>query len=237
MLQLDTTVALSNIPFFLNSDQVFEQFRIKSGTDRAKEVEDLVNKIHEIGNPKALYKVCFIDEKTDDSVIVEGVKFISIALRQNLDSVERVFPYIATCGTEMDELEIEKGDILKKMMISYIKESFLQTSIQYLMNHVQKQLRISKLASMNPGSGDATVWPIEQQKDVFSILGDVERLIGVKLTTSSVLQPDMSLSGILFPTETDFETCQLCHREKCPNRRAPFDQELWESINAESPGA
>ena len=145
--------------------------------------------------------------------------------------MERVLPYIATCGAEIDELKIEKGDFLKKMLVSYIKGSLLQTSIQYLMDHVRKQLRIKKIASMNPGSGDASVWPIEQQKDVFSILGDVEKLIGVKLTTSSVLQPDMSLSGMLFPTETDFETCQLCHREKCHNRRAPFDQELWEAIN------
>jgi hypothetical protein len=87
---------------------------------------------------------------------------------------------------------------------------------------------------MNPGSGDASVWPIEQQRDLFSMCGDVEKLIGVKLTKSLVLVPDMSVAGIFFPTEIHFESCQLCHRENCFLRRAPFDKELWESINQDS---
>ena len=84
---------------------------------------------------------------------------------------------------------------------------------------------------MNPGSGDALVWPFEQQGELFKICGDVKELIGVSLTKSMVLVPDMSLAGIFFPTEVDFQSCQLCHRENCRFRRAPFDRELWESIN------
>jgi hypothetical protein len=36
------------------------------------------------------------------------------------------------------------------------------------------------------------------------------------------------VSGILFPTEETFASCQLCPREDCPNRRAPYDAELFE---------
>ena len=42
-----------------------------------------------------------------------------------------------------------------------------------------------------------------------------------------------SISGIRFPTEIDFRTCQLCHRENCPSRSASFDPELWESIQGD----
>jgi hypothetical protein len=52
----------------------------------------------------------------------------------------------------------------------------------------------------------------------------------VELTDSFLMIPNKTVSGIYFPTERDFRTCQVCHREKCPNRRAPFDQTLWESI-------
>jgi hypothetical protein len=117
------------------------------------------------------------------------------------------------------------------MWIGFLKGTLLQTSIQYLGEHLAQRHKVSNLSSMNPGSGDASVWPFEQQRELFSMCGDVEKLIGVKLTKSLVLVPDMSVAGILFPTETDFESCQLCHRENCYLRRASFNRELWESIN------
>jgi hypothetical protein len=84
---------------------------------------------------------------------------------------------------------------------------------------------------MNPGSGDANVWPIEQQKELFSLFGDVENLIGVRLTDSFLMVPNKSVSGICFPTEINFQSCQLCHRMNCNGRKAPFDRKLWESVN------
>jgi len=226
-------IFFTDIPFSLNRDQLFEQFRIRPGTDRAKEFGDLVGKVQEKGRPKVLYKISFIEEKGEDTVTLEGVTFKSPALRKNLDSVERVFPYVATCGIELDEIKIEKGDMLKKLWISFLKGRLLETSLHYLQEHLDKRYRVSQTGFMNPGSGDASVWPIEQQRDLFSILGDVEGRIGVRITESLVLTPDMSVSGIVFPSETNFESCQLCHRERCRFRRAPFDKGLWDSINRE----
>jgi len=40
----------------------------------------------------------------------------------------------------------------------------------------------------------------------------------------------MSVSGIVFPTETEFESCQVCHREDCPGRKAPFDETVWQAV-------
>ena len=224
-------VSLTDIPFDFDTDQLSEQLRIKAGTDHAKAFEELVGTVKAIAKPKALYKVAFIDEKGEDTITLDGVRFTSLALRKNLDAVERVFPYIATCGTEIDAIEIEQGDLRKKMWLAFLKGNLLQTSIQYLMEHLGNQYKVSHVASMNPGSGDASVWPFEQQRELFSIFNEVEKLIGVKLTKSLVLVPDMSVAGILFPTETDFQSCQLCHRKNCHLRRAQFDRKLWESIN------
>jgi len=224
-------VSLTDIPFAFNTNQLFESLRIKPGTDRAKAFEDLVREVREIAKPKALYKVSFIDEKGEDTITLDGVTFTSIALRKNLDSIERVFPYVASCGTEIDDIEMGQGDLRKKLWISFLKGHLLQTSMQFLGEHLAERYKVLNLSSMNPGSGDASVWPFEQQRELFSMCGDVEELIGVRLTKSLVLVPDMSLAGILFPTETDFQSCQLCHRENCRSRRTPFDRALWESIN------
>ncbi len=79
---------------------------------------------------------------------------------------------------------------------------------------------------MEPGSGAADVWPITQQKELFSIFGNVEDLIGVRLTHNYLMIPIKSVSGILFQTETTFETCQLCPREACIGRRAEYAPDL-----------
>jgi hypothetical protein len=93
--------------------------------------------------------------------------------------------------------------------------------------------RMAKWAVMHPGSGDADVWPIEQQKELFALLGDVGGLTGVTLTDSMLMIPTMSVSGIVFPTERDFATCQVCHREDCLRRAAPFDEAVWREVRAD----
>jgi len=42
--------------------------------------------------------------------------------------------------------------------------------------------------------------------------------------------PNKTISGIRFPTERDFHACQVCHRENCPSRGAPFDADMWAAI-------
>lgn len=82
------------------------------------------------------------------------------------------------------------------------------------------------MSRMAPGSGAADVWPITQQKELFSIFGNVENLIGVRLTDTCLMIPIKSVSGIFFQTETTFETCQLCPREACVGRRVSYDPDL-----------
>ena len=221
----------TEIPFAFNTNQLFEYFKIKPGSDRAKIFEDLVNEVRKIAKPKALYKEFFIEKKGEDTITIDSVTFTSLALRKNLESIVRVFPYVATCGIEIDDIEVGQGDFQKKMWISYLKGELLKASMRFLREQLAKRYKMSSLSSMNPGSGDASVWPFEQQKDLFTICGNVEELIGVRLTKSLALQPDMSVAGIFFPTEVDFQSCQLCHRENCHLRRASFNRELWDSIN------
>jgi cobalamin-dependent methionine synthase I len=98
----------------------------------------------------------------------------------------------------------------------------LDAATTYVCEYVRKEYGIRRLASMNPGSGDVDVWPIDQQQELFAVLGDTEQLIGVSLTESHLMIPDKSVSGIFFPSETNYVNCQSCTREVCPSRRAPY---------------
>jgi hypothetical protein len=155
-------------------------------------------------------------------------RFASKVLRANLDDVERVFPYVATCGSELDTIPVAKDDLFAQFCRDTIKEMALHAAISHLVAHVKDSYALDKLVSMNPGSGDINVWPIEQQKNLFAFFGDVQESIGVILTDSCLMVPNKSVSGLLYPSEDGFQSCQLCHRQKCPNRRVPFDPHLWE---------
>ena len=117
-----------------------------------------------------------------------------------------------------------------------IKTVLLWAAMQHLNDHLSRRYRLSKTASMSPGSGDVDTWPIQQQAGLFALLGgvgEVRKQSGVELTDSFLMIPNKSVSGIRFPTETDFRSCQVCHRAECPSRSAPFDRNLWEMMQHE----
>jgi hypothetical protein len=223
-------ISITDIPFELDIERLQKELNIRPDSDDSRAFSALAGQVQELGKPKCLYIASFIDEKNTDSISLEGVTFTSPALRLNVDSIQRVFPYIATCGTEVEEINPAADDLLSSYWLNALKLNLLERSIDYLWAQIEERYKFPNLATMNPGSGEASVWPIEQQVELFSIFGDVEALIGVRLTPSFMMSPEMSVSGILFPTETSFQSCQLCQREDCSHRRAPFDPILWESV-------
>ena len=222
--------AITDIPFKLDTEALNGKLRVKPGSDHSEELADLIGKVQDVARPKAIYRESFIEARGEHTVTIDDVTFTSRAMRKNLDEVERVFPYIATCGEEVDGIEIPDGDFLNGFWLDAIKEALLRISTRYLSEVLEQKYKLGKTSTMSPGSGDAIVWPIEQQRELFSLFGDVENLIGVKLTDSFLMVPNKTVSGIRFPAEVDFQMCQLCHREDCIGRRAQFNKELWESL-------
>ncbi|MEA3408704.1 MAG: vitamin B12 dependent-methionine synthase activation domain-containing protein [Chloroflexota bacterium] len=221
---------LDQIPFSLDAESLMARLHIAPGSAMEEELRELLHVATACARPKAMYKEAYVETGDDDEVRLDGVTFTSRPLRMNLDSVHRVFAYVATCGREVDDATPAPGDVLEAFWWDTIKADLLTAARQYLTNHLKARYHLRKMAYMGPGSADATVWPIQQQRQLFHLLGNVEAEIGVRLTDSFLMVPNKSVSGILFTTEKDFRSCQLCHREDCPDRRAPFDPELWESI-------
>ena len=226
---------LDRIPFAIDLPALFNNMHMEPDGECAAEIRAVAETAGPVARPKAIYDVGFIEEKGADHVTVGRVKFVSRVLRANLDAVERVFPYIVTCGVELDEIPITADDFVGQFCRDAIKEMALRVAMTYLADHLKTAYGLKKMAGMNPGSGDRDVWPIEQQRELFSVFGDVRSLIGVTLTDTFLMLPNKTVSGLFYPTEVDFVTCQLCHRATCPNRRAPFDSHLWEEKCAATP--
>ena len=224
---------LKSIPIRLDLEKVSKRLHL---SQQSKHIEKTVQKLIEIARPivkpKAIYEVSYVDNKNEDSLDISGVRFTSRVLRVNLDRVERVFPYVVTSGRELDEITVPADNVMRSFCLDTIKEVVLHSAVNYLKDHLKKSYALAQLSMMNPGSLES--WPITQQKQLFSIFGNVEDLIGVKLTESSVMVPTKSVSGIFFPTEIAFESCQLCPREVCSERRAPYAPELTRKYREKS---
>jgi hypothetical protein len=219
---------IDNIPFALDTASLTERMCLAPESGDARALEALIAKAEQIARPKAAYRECYVEQRHGDKVTVDGVTFTSRALRINLENADRVFPFVATCGREVDGVGFEKKDFLEAFWWEEIKADLLTCARRHLKEVLAERFRLAKTASMSPGSGDLDIWPIEQQAPLFSLLGDVNAAVGVRLSDTFMMTPVKSLSGIRFPTERDFRSCQVCRRENCPSRRAPFDPALWE---------
>jgi len=228
---MSAVIFLNQIPFELDSASLARNARVRPGD--AADFAALAGHARHLGQPKAIYTEAYVEPGpgSPHTVLLNGTPFTSAMLRQNLAEVERVFPFVVTCGLEMDSLALPENDFLQQFWWDGFKESLLASAFNFLTAHLEQYHRLGKTAVMSPGSGDAEVWPIEQQHALFDLLGDAPRQIGVTLTASCLMIPNKTISGILFPAEKDFRTCQVCRREHCPSRRAPFDPALWQQIH------
>jgi hypothetical protein len=219
-------VILDDISFQLELDSLMKKLHIGEGSSSAKKLKRMADDAQAIAKPKVVYKVAFIESNGENHVVVDGIKLTSRVLRVNLEEVHRVFPYVATCGREMDEWSNSIDDMLESYWADKIKEMALRSARQALDEHLQDRFRPGRMSRMSPGS--LSDWPLQEQRKLFALLGDPKDAIGVKLTDSLIMVPIKSVSGICFPTEVDFASCQLCPRENCPGRRAPYDPTLYD---------
>jgi hypothetical protein len=219
-------IVLDNIPFQLDVESLATSMRARPGTSSYKNLMQLAATAQAIGKPKAYYRMAFVEAKGDNHVIVDGVRLSSRILRVNLEQAHRVFVYVITSGQELEAWATSfTGDLLQRFWADALAEAVLRRAVEFFRSHLDERYQPGQTSQMNPGS--LPDWPITEQGPLFSILGDVRQAIGVQLTNSFLMLPRKSVSGIDFPTETTFASCQLCPREHCPNRRARYDPTLY----------
>ena len=219
-------VILDNIPFQINLPSLMRRLHIKDSSQHAQELQRLAQEAQAVARPKAVYKAAYVEARGDDHVVIDSKILKSRVLRVNLEGVQCVFPYIATCGIELDGWPSGVDDLLLLFWADLIKEMALEAAEQALEEHLEENYALELTATMNPGSLED--WPLSEQRPLFDLLGNPQASIGVRLTESFLMVPLKSLSGIRFPSEESFESCRLCRRENCPGRRAAYDKGLYE---------
>jgi len=223
---------LNNIPLDHDIDKWLRDLEVKTKTQvgERNQIRELIEQATNLIDPRAIFAVVYVEGRTDTAVTLGATIFESTVLRKNLDQVERVFPYIITVGRELEKKAGSVGDLLEQYYLEAVADLALQKTWQYLENYLQKTYRLGQISTMNPGS--LSNWPIEQQRELFSLLGDTEKNVGVHLTESFLMIPRKSVSGICFPTQVKFYSCQLCSRKRCIGRKAAYNPELAREMSS-----
>ncbi len=102
----------TDIPFNFDYDTFYDLIHLSSYENLAACLQQLLDRALPKIKPKAIYRIGYIDERSDSTVKIGGVQFASKVLSANLKDIERVFPYIATCGDELENLKISSNDFL-----------------------------------------------------------------------------------------------------------------------------
>jgi len=215
------TFILDDIPFDPAPSRVMKKLHAKKDSRYENLVLEMLDEARKIAQPRAMYGLAGIDEKSADGVVIEGIKMDSRILAVNLADLHRVFPYLATSGRELYDWTNSKEDMLENFWANEISQMALRKAEKVLLDHLKITYGLGRTASMNPGSLDD--WPITAQRSLFNLLGDPMAAIGVELTDSMLMLPNQSVSGIRFVSEEGYSNCELCPRGCCTHRRAPYN--------------
>ncbi|OGD36771.1 MAG: hypothetical protein A2V45_11380 [Candidatus Aminicenantes bacterium RBG_19FT_COMBO_58_17] len=215
---------IDHIPVNLEAGDIARRLRIRPDRAGSFHLEEFLELAGSLISLRTVYDISYVGAKDAGSVEVAGVVFRSGVLRHNLENAQKVFPYIMTIGPELEKAATSLGDLLKQYYLEEIANIVLEQGAAWLTDKLQGRWGFPRLSNMSPGSLED--WPITEQRQLFSLFGDTEKTIGVRLTDHFLMLPRKSISGILFPSEEGFTACQLCPRDVCPSRRAKYDEGL-----------
>jgi hypothetical protein len=212
--------------FNLDSAALAIELRLEANSEYSERLAELCRDAASAARPRALLRPADIEKKEEGRVTIEAIIFDSTVLRTNLEEAYRVYPFIATCGQEIEDWSNSLNTLLDRYWADVIKEKALYAAVDKVREHLALHYRLGKIAMMNPGSLED--WRLEEQEKLFRLLAPDLDWLGVTLTANHLMYPIKSVSGLCYPTAVDFENCQLCTRRDCPGRRVPLDPDLYE---------
>ena len=211
---------LSDIPVKLETVEVMNSLKLNTKTLSAvKKIEELIESITPVMKPKAIYTETSVEDIKYDNVSIGGHVFKSKVLAKNLADQEACYPYIVTAGSELEEIELPKGQSV--MLLDLIKNIVVGKAFDYTRDLIVEEYDVRDITGMSPGHLED--WQLEEQKVLFDLIGVVIEEIGVSLTPSYLMIPVKTVSGIMFTSETGFQSCQVCTQPRCMGRRTEYN--------------
>jgi hypothetical protein len=180
-----------------------------------------------LAQPKILYKASVVEYTDRDVIQIDGIEFRSGLLAQLLKPGQRVYPFVLTIGAALEHRAASTERLWNHLVIDAMGTLLVSSLSRHLEGVLREEFGLSRFSRFSPGSLEA--WPLTEQRPLFTLLGNVERLVGVKLNDKLFMIPKKSLSGLYLATRQLHLSCRLCTRENCRFRRARSSPRLCQA--------
>ena len=204
-----SVITIENVPVVLDMPAVAKKLGIKPGQEKfERKLEKLAAIVVEKARPRGVAKVCSLKEIDAEHVEVDGVTMTSTLLPEKMAGLGRVFTFLATEGVELLEWAETLESNLDLVFAGRLREAVCKQYQALLEKKICEQFDIPIISCVQPGS--LPVWPIEEQRQLFKVMGSLASDAGITLLPSCLMRPAYSVSGIYFQTEKKYYNCMLC---------------------------
>jgi len=213
---------VDHIPVEYDEEELWRMLHVETLKGKKKEIASLIEESRELIEPKAVYTYLEVVRIEKDSIHLEsGDVLKGIILADMLKCGQKVAPYVATIGPKLEDRasKLTGDSILLAFFLDKIGNYALEITIENIKSLVEKTLG-NKVSNFGPGEGTGELFGIEQQAVLFKTLQPFSS-IGVQLTSSYLMIPKKSESGVFAITDEEYISCQYCPN-KCEERTAVF---------------
>ena len=208
-----------------------EELRNMKGLTRRLDAElfSLLDEVKSRIDAKAIYSVIRVKSLEEDQVLLEdGNVLRGIVLVDMLNSGQEIIPHIITVGSNLESMARKESNLLRAWLIERVADYALEKALQYI--KLQTTQKLGEVVSVfSPGSGTGDLFALDQQHVLFKILNPAR--IGVSLTSSCMMVPRKSVSGVFAATKEEYVACEYCPRE-CETRSREFKGAYPRSVAA-----
>ncbi len=221
-MSLQGTVVVENLPLSFDLPALGKSLHIDAKPAFMKRLEKLAREAAALARPKGVARLSPLVVVDEEHTKIGDVTFTSALMVKNMGQLARAFPYLVTEGTELAAWSEALGSTFDQMLSTALREKTVLQYRDHLEVKVLERYGIKQISDMSPGS--LAIWPIEQQMELFQLMAPIPDELQLQLTSSFLMIPEYSISGIFFETEKKYYNCQLCPRENCRNRKVAYQE-------------
>jgi len=200
----------------LDRPKMMTDLRIRSGSSDRHAFNRLADRAESAAIPRALIMDSTLAETPEDGLTIDGTPFSIEKIRSLTEIPCRVFPFLATCGRELNTIK-EGGSIIESFWLHEIMIKALEGAVNAAIRFVQRASALDAVSLVSPGSFPG--WDIHEQNKIFALFEGHAEHEGINLNSAMMLVPEHSLAGLLVPCREQHDLCALCGSVTCPRRK------------------
>jgi hypothetical protein len=189
-------------------------------------IEEILVESQGISNIKAQYEI-FDDIQFDNiskSVIIDKVSFqVKKIVFNQLNKSDSVALFLCTAGEEIGircQKAMKERDFLRGYIYDLVGSEIVEAATDILQDELEGSLVGSGRKITNRYSPGYCGWDVAEQHKLFGFFPD--NYAGIRLTTSALMDPVKSVSGIIgigFNVKSNPYTCRMCGMKDCVFRK------------------